>query len=96
MFILSLFALFSGYLLADLFLGYGSMFFFEILPNANYYFVLDVLSQSRKLVPLIFVLIAGLFAYVGIRYYLEILSFLSKSDDRLYFASRLQTFFSKK
>jgi len=96
MFVLSLFALFSGYLLVDLFLGYGSMLFFEILPHANYYFLIEGLSQVRKLIPLFFVLFAVLFAFLGIKFYLDIFSTFFRSDNRLYLVSRIQTFFSKK
>jgi hypothetical protein len=96
MFILSLFAIFSGYFFSDLFLGYGSMLFFEVLPDTNFYYIVEVLSQPRKLIPLFGVILSALITILVINHYLGIFSFLFTSDWYLFLFSRIQTFFSKK
>jgi hypothetical protein len=96
MFVLSLFALFSGYLFSDLFLGYGAMYFFDIVPSKNFYFLIEYESQSRKLVPFFLVIFAGFAAFCGLFYYRELLTLFLQRYSWVYFLSRAQIFFSKK
>ncbi|HMP27986.1 MAG TPA: hypothetical protein PKD85_00200 [Saprospiraceae bacterium] len=94
--ILSFFALASGFIFFDLFVGYGAFHFFEPNLKENYYILLEFLTQRRKFMPL-FVAVFSCFCFFFFRKYTLFIFLLSiKSVVWSFLYNRLLTFFNKK
>lgn len=96
MVVLSVFALSSGYIFFDLFLGYGSFLVFDVRLDFNYYSLLEFLSQKRKFTPLFVVLSSVLYFVLVTKYYLAVFIRSLGSVAVSYCYVRVVTFFNKK
>ena len=97
MLILAFFALFSGYVFWEIFVGYGNLLPTNVVSYFNYSFMLEFISQKRKFVPLLACLLAFSLFYLIIffyRYHFTLL--LLKAGFYAYCVVRLQNFFNKK
>lgn len=96
MLLLSFFALISGYLLFDLFVGYGSVLFFDVSLVNNYYVVIEFLAQLRKFAPVFAAYIALVVFILLIISYEEIFQVVLENEWAGFFYTRLLTFLNKK
>lgn len=96
---LSFFAILSGYVFIDIFVGYGNTLSSFSLPidfKYNYCLLMESLDQKRKFVPVLVVFLSTVFFLFVIHKFYEFFLKIFESYDYLYIYSRLQTFFNKK
>lgn len=72
MFVLSFFALVSGYFFFDLFVGYGSLIIFDPKLSQNYILVLEFLTQKRKFFPLLIVFMSIICFVLVVNFFLVV------------------------
>lgn len=98
MLILSIFAISSGYILVELFIGYGGpLMGLQNKLDTNALFLVESLPQLRKFAPL-FAVLASLviFSLVTKNYLFLFVTMLFENETFLYIWVRFQTFFNKK
>lgn len=96
---LSVFAISSGYVFIDIFMGYGSVLAAFSLPidfNHNYPLLTEGLSQKRKFFSLVLVSLSIFFFVFVVRKFFVFFFKAFDNYDQLYIYVRLQTFFNKK
>jgi NADH:ubiquinone oxidoreductase subunit 5 (subunit L)/multisubunit Na+/H+ antiporter MnhA subunit len=94
--ILTIFALISGYVFSDLFLGYGANSIFEVQLEKNYFSLVEFINFRKKFLPLFVAMSAVVFFFFFYKYFLNLFAELLKDSRLIFCYTRLQTFFNKK
>lgn len=94
--LLSIFALSSGYIFSDLFIGYGNNFATAVNIEKNYFNLVEYMSQCEKFLPTAFVVISSLSFFFIIKFYSVIFTNIIQRFDIFLIYRSLYTFFNRK